>query len=86
MTYVYVGAAVMDQIEHVEYRRIASDIAGRINSGEFKPHSKLSSTRELADEYGVSMSTIFRAVAILRDRKLVYGQTGKGVYVSGPQR
>jgi GntR family transcriptional regulator len=74
----------MDQIEHVEYRRIANDIADRINAGELKPHSKLPSTRQLAEEYGVSMSTIFRAVAILRDRNLVYGQTGKGVYVSGP--
>jgi DNA-binding GntR family transcriptional regulator len=75
----------MGNPEHVEYRRIANEIAGKIASGELAAHTKLPSTRELAEQYGVSMSTVFRAVALLRDRGLVYGQTGKGVYVSGPR-
>jgi GntR family transcriptional regulator len=71
----------MSEVEHAEYRRIANEITERIRSVELPSGTKLGSTRELADQYDVSTSTIYRAVALLRDRGLVFGQSGKGVYV-----
>ncbi|MBG6104090.1 GntR family transcriptional regulator [Micromonospora vinacea] len=71
--------------ERVDYRRIANEIAGKIKSGELAPGEKLSSTRELAEQYGVHISTINRVMTILKDRELVEGQPGKGVYVAEAQ-
>ncbi|MBM0230778.1 winged helix-turn-helix transcriptional regulator [Micromonospora sp. STR1_7] len=68
--------------ERVDYRRIANEIAGRIKSGELAPGEKLPSTRELAEQYGVHISTINRVMTILKDRELVEGHPGKGVYVA----
>ncbi|MFG1675947.1 winged helix-turn-helix domain-containing protein [Micromonospora sp. NPDC049282] len=68
--------------ERVDYRRIANDIAAKIKSGELAPGEKLPSTRELADQYGVHISTINRSMSILKDREMVEGQPGKGVYVA----
>ena len=64
-----------------EYRRIADDLATKMKSGELTPGTKLPSTSELADQYGVSVATAYRAVSLLHDRELVVGQPGRGVYV-----
>jgi DNA-binding GntR family transcriptional regulator len=68
--------------ERVDYRRIANEISEKIKSGELTPGSKLPSTRELAEQYGVHISTINRVMTLLKDRELVEGQPGKGVYVA----
>ncbi|WP_089155659.1 GntR family transcriptional regulator [Micromonospora sp. NBS 11-29] len=71
--------------ERVDYRRIANEIAEKIESGELASGTKLPSTRELADTYGVHISTIGRVMSILKDRGVVVGQPGKGVYVAEPE-
>ena len=68
--------------ERVDYRRIANEITEKIKSGELAPGAKLPSTRELADSYGVHISTINRVTTILKDRGVVVGHPGKGVYVA----
>ncbi|MEH1164214.1 winged helix-turn-helix domain-containing protein [Micromonospora sp. CPCC 205539] len=68
--------------EKVDYRRIANEITEKIKSGNLAPGEKLPSTRELAEEYGVHISTINRVMTILKDRELVEGHPGKGVYVA----
>ncbi|MEV1110229.1 MULTISPECIES: winged helix-turn-helix domain-containing protein [unclassified Micromonospora] len=68
--------------ERVDYRRIANEIAGRIKSGELAPGEKLPSTRELAGQHGVHISPINRVTTILKDRGLVEGHPGKGLYVA----
>ncbi|WP_425435374.1 GntR family transcriptional regulator [Micromonospora pattaloongensis] len=66
-----------------EYRRIADDLTAQIKGGALAPGTKLPSTAELADKYGVSVATAYRAVSLLHDRDLVMGQPGRGVYVAG---
>lgn len=66
----------------LSYLQIADDLEGRIVDGEWAVHARLPSYTQLATEYGVSFSTIARAVAILRDRGTVYGRPGAGVFVA----
>ncbi|MEU0549543.1 winged helix-turn-helix domain-containing protein [Micromonospora sp. NPDC005979] len=63
------------------YVDIAADIAARIKAGEYEPGTKLPSYTQLANLYSVSFSTAARAVALLRDRGIVVGAPGRGVYV-----
>lgn len=66
----------------LSYTDIAADIASRITSGEYEPGAKLPSYSQLADLYSVSFSTAARAVALLRDRGVVVGAPGRGVFVA----
>jgi GntR family transcriptional regulator len=65
------------------YREIAEDLATRIDSGEYPRGSVLPSTRELADEHGVSKGTIHRAIRLLQEEGLVVGRQGRGQFVRG---
>ncbi|MCM0675008.1 winged helix-turn-helix domain-containing protein [Micromonospora phytophila] len=64
------------------FRRIVDEIVEKIRTGELKPGDKLPSTSELADMYGVSNNTAYRALVILHDRNLIIGQQGRGTYVA----
>ncbi|WP_262281695.1 winged helix-turn-helix domain-containing protein [Micromonospora sp. MA102] len=66
----------------LSYTDIAGDIAERIKSGEYEPGAKLPSYSQLADLYSVSFSTAARAIALLRDRGIVVGAPGRGVFVA----
>ncbi|MEU8298575.1 winged helix-turn-helix domain-containing protein [Micromonospora sp. NPDC048909] len=66
------------------YEQIANDLAARIESGEYRPHTKLPSNRELSDLYSVSTGTIAQVQRVLRERGLTYGVPGAGVFVEGP--
>ncbi|GAA1821415.1 winged helix-turn-helix transcriptional regulator [Planosporangium flavigriseum] len=63
-------------------RQMADDIAERIRRGEYSPGTKLPPARELADLYAVSLSTAQRVQLILKERGLVVGRQGDGVYVA----
>jgi DNA-binding GntR family transcriptional regulator len=65
------------------YREIADDLHRRIRIGEYPPGSALPQYQDLAGSYGVSVSTAQRAVMLLRDRGLVLGVPGRGVFVIG---
>lgn len=65
------------------YAQIADDLASRIAAGEYTTGDRLPSYAELSRIYTVSVSTAQRAVSILRDRQLVVGVPGRGVYVAG---
>ena len=64
------------------YREIADDVARRIQADEYPPGSALPQYHEMARSYGVSVSTAQRAVMLLRDRGLVTGVPGRGVFVT----
>ncbi|MET7970541.1 GntR family transcriptional regulator [Micromonospora sp. NPDC005305] len=54
-------------------------------SGQRRPPSSsrsLPSTSQLADLYGVSNNTAYRALLILHDRELITRQQGRGTYVA----
>jgi GntR family transcriptional regulator len=65
------------------YRELAEDLHQRIETGEYATDEQIPSYRRLAELYGVSVSTVQRALSLLRDRGVVVGQPGRGVYVQG---
>lgn len=67
------------------YGEIADDLAERITLGEYPPGSKLPSYTELGQLYDVSYATVHRAVRILRERGVVYGEPGRGTFAQGPE-
>lgn len=66
--------------QKLTYLGIADDLAARIANGEYTSETGLPSYRQIADIYGVSVSTAQAAVRVLRMRGLVEGQQGRGVY------
>jgi DNA-binding GntR family transcriptional regulator len=64
------------------YQRIVQDVRDKIRSGQWTAGTKLPSTRELADEYGVAPGTVQRALTELRTAGLVYSHQGRGSFVT----
>lgn len=71
------------RVEGVGMRRIAADLAGRINRGELPPGARLPSERALAVERGVHRSTAALAYAELEADGLVERRRGSGTTVRG---
>jgi GntR family transcriptional regulator len=65
--------------------QLLDDLVSRIEKGEFPPGTKIPSGRDLSAHYDVSTATIARAVATLRERGLLIGRPGRGVYVAEDQ-
>jgi GntR family transcriptional regulator len=63
---------------------IASDIKRKIAKGVpgYRSGDEIPTTRELAEQYGVSTATVFRAIATLRAQGLLIGRKGRGVFVA----
>jgi DNA-binding GntR family transcriptional regulator len=64
------------------YEVVAARIERRIKTGEFGYHMPLPSEPALAEWYGVSRSTIRRAIGVMVGRGLVEVRRGKGTYVT----
>ncbi len=65
-----------------EWQRVAADIERRIASGELPPGSMLRGERAMAEEYGVAIGTVRRAVKDLRERGIVVTLPAKGTFVA----
>jgi DNA-binding transcriptional regulator YhcF (GntR family) len=65
------------------YVRIADEAENAIKSGALPNGAKLPPQRDLAYDVGVTIGTISRAYALLRERGLVAGEVGRGTYVQG---
>jgi DNA-binding transcriptional MocR family regulator len=63
------------------YVRIADQAEADIRSGRLPASAKLPPQRDLAYDLGVTIGTITRAYALLRERGLVTGEIGRGTYV-----
>jgi GntR family transcriptional regulator len=74
----------MAEIPGYEYMRVADDVERRIASGEYAPGSMLPGERAMAEEQGVAIGTVRRAVAELRERGIVVTLPHKGTFVTGP--
>ncbi|MEU7926560.1 winged helix-turn-helix domain-containing protein [Micromonospora sp. NPDC049107] len=61
---------------------LINDLLRRVEVGEFQLGSKIPSTQQLSDHYDVSVSTIHRAVAVLREQGVLVGRPGRGVFVA----
>lgn len=68
----------------MSYRAIADDLAARIERREagHRAGDRLPSYAEIARLYSVSVSTAQQAIRVLRERGLVVGVAGRGVYVA----
>jgi DNA-binding GntR family transcriptional regulator len=60
---------------------VAADLEEKIRTGEYPVGQRLPSRRRLAEDYGVSESTIWNAVRVLKALRLVKGQQGLGIMV-----
>ena len=72
----------MSPARRLSFRGIADDLAERIRRGEYPPGEQIPSYAQIAAIYEVSVSTAARAVGLLSDRGVVYGEPGRGVFVS----
>ena len=70
----------------LEYERVVKDITDKIAGGRLQRGDKLAGEKELADEYGVSYTTIRRAMEVLRDRGLVESVWGRGTFIIERQK
>lgn len=61
---------------------LIDDLLSKIKNGTYPPGTQLPSGRKLAAEYDVSHSTIQRAMANLRERGVLVGRPGRGVFVA----
>lgn len=65
------------------YLRLADQIADDIICGRLPSGTKLPPQRDIAYDLGVTVGTIGRAYATVRERGLVHGEVGRGTYVLG---
>jgi DNA-binding GntR family transcriptional regulator len=63
------------------YRAVSSALRERIRAGEWLPGEQIPSVRKLAEQYGVSIGTARRAVAVLRDEGLVTVTPNWGAFI-----
>jgi GntR family transcriptional regulator / MocR family aminotransferase len=64
------------------YQQIQNHLTRLILDGTLAAHTRLPATRQLAAELGVNRITVSNAYAELEAGGLVYGQSGRGTYVS----
>ncbi|ADU06427.1 transcriptional regulator, GntR family [Micromonospora sp. L5] len=65
------------------YVQLADLIAKQIETGKLAPRRPIPSESQLRGEYGVGRGTVRQAVALLRERGLVFTVPQRGTYVSG---
>ncbi len=64
------------------YLQIESDLRARIRRGEWKQGVMLPGRRQLAEEYGVAVNTLQRAILVLLDEGVLTSHGGRGTFVA----
>jgi DNA-binding FadR family transcriptional regulator len=67
------------------FRQLADLLRGQIESGELGPGEPLPSELRLAQEYGISRTTVRQAIAQLRTEGLVNVERPRGTFVRVPE-
>ncbi|MFE2277206.1 GntR family transcriptional regulator [Streptomyces sp. NPDC059454] len=71
-----------DPTSHVYvYLQVVHHIAEQIRAGRLRAGARLPAERDLAEQYGVAVNTVRRAVRDLRDQGLVITVPIKGTFV-----
>lgn len=65
----------------VLFRRIVDHVLTQIETGQLHPHAKLPSARAMAEQYGVGVMTVQRALRELQQLRVTYSIAGKGTFV-----
>lgn len=64
------------------YEQLAQIVRARILSGEYQPGKRAPSLAELIDESGLNMTTVQRAMHLLRDEGYLIIRPGRGTFVA----
>ena len=64
------------------YLQLAEILAGRIERGDWQPNRPIPSELQLVQEFEIARGTVRRAVAVLRERGLVFTVPQRGTYVA----
>jgi DNA-binding GntR family transcriptional regulator len=64
------------------YLQLVEILAERISRGDWRPNRPIPSELQLVQEFGIARGTVRRAVAILRERGLVFTVPQRGTYVA----
>jgi DNA-binding GntR family transcriptional regulator len=68
------------------YVQVADLLAKRIASGQLALHKPIPSESAIQQEFGVARGTARKAVALLRERGLVYTVPMRGTYAGQPEK
>jgi len=63
------------------YRQVMRDLKHRIHQNEF-PNKRLPDERSLSEAYGVSRSSVKRALSILANQGLIFKKRGSGTFIN----
>ncbi len=66
------------------YEQVAGHLRASILTGDLDPGDRLATVADLAVEYGVSKTTVERAIDILKAEHLVVARQGAGTFVRAP--
>ena len=66
------------------YLGLAAAIAQDVQAGRLKAGDRLPPQRDLADQLGITLTTVTRGYAEAERRGLVRGEVGRGTYVCPP--
>lgn len=77
------GVAPFEPTEGPElmYEQVADHLEARIRAGEIPLGAKLPGEQALRQEYGVALSTVRKAMEMLRNRGFVVTRASKGSFV-----
>ncbi len=64
------------------YLQLKNMLVADIDAGQYKPHQRLMSERELGEKFKVSRMTVRQALTDMIREGILYTQAGKGTYVS----
>lgn len=67
------------------YLQLKEILLDWIERGEFDPHDRLPSERELCNEFEISRVTVRQALNELAHERQIYSRVGKGTYVAEPK-
>ncbi len=73
---------VKSPISDHAYLQIESDLRARIRRGEWKQGVMLPGRRQLAEEYGVAVNTLQRAILVLLEEGVLTSHGGRGTFVA----
>lgn len=68
-----------------KYKRIARELAERIESGDFQPGDQLPSQKAVSARYGVTQVTVSRAFGVLENAGMITRIQGKGTFVGNTE-
>ncbi|MEV6598882.1 GntR family transcriptional regulator [Actinoplanes sp. NPDC051346] len=82
MKSVYVETVIEPDGPVPPYLQLAEILAERIERGDLQPNRPIPSESQLVQEFGIARGTVRRAVAVLRERGVVFTVPQRGTYVA----